>query len=102
MTRFEIRYLIVAPLTLFMLVQFIALAWLDKRSPRWAFSPLILIFVIEDVVYNATVGWFLFGERPREWLFTTRLNTRHDWAMVQRFAGVLNHYDEGHIRRAEW
>lgn len=94
---FEIRYLIAAPVTLFMLVQFIGLAWLDKHLPRWAFAHLIVIFVIEDVLYNATVGWFLFGTPPRQWLFTDRLKQMGVVYERERFAIVLNHYDEGHV-----
>lgn len=96
--RFEIRYLIAAPVTLFILAQFIFLAWLDKRLPRWAFSPLIFVFVIEDVLYNATVGWFLFGTPPRQWLFTDRLNEMGTVPERERFALVLNHYDGGHVK----
>ena len=69
---FELRYLICAPATLALLVQFIILIWLEKRI-----KPLYYVygipFVIQDVIYNVVAGTLMFLEPPREWMFTTRL-----------------------------
>ena len=101
MTRFEITYLIVAPLTLVLLVQFIALAWLDKRLPRWVlwtvFGPITIPFALLDVAYNAVIGTLLFRRLPREWFLTTRLKEMGPDARTERFARVLNHFDKGHV-----
>lgn len=97
MVKYEIRYLLVAPLSLFLLLQFILLAWLDKRLPRWAFSPLIVVFVAQDVAYNLSIATWLFWERPQEWLVTTRLKRMVEDPRIERVALVLNHYDEGHV-----
>ena len=94
--RFEITYLIAAPVTLWMLVQFAFLAWLKPRVPI-LFKPLAVIFVVQDVIYNAVFGSLFFAERPREWLFTDRLKRwSGDWR-VERFARVLNALDTGHV-----
>lgn len=97
MVRYEVTYLAVAPLTLILLVQFIALAWLDKRLPRWVFSPLIVVFSVQDVAYNAVIGTVLFGRLPREWFLTTRLKEMGPDARTARFARVLNFFDKGHV-----
>ena len=97
MTRYELKYLFCAPFTLALLLQFIALAWLDKRLPKWAFSPLIAIFVVQDVAYNATVGWLLFGPPPREWFLTTRLKKQGVDMTTSRFIVTLNEIDPGHV-----
>jgi len=34
---------------------------------------VVLIGLAFDVLANCTVAWFVFEERPREWLVTTRL-----------------------------
>lgn len=94
--RFEVTYLVFAPITLLMLVSFILVDW-----SRDNFKPLLLLigvpFAIMDILYNIVVGSLLFMEWPREWLFTTRLK-RHigDWR-VERFARVLNKVDPGHV-----
>ena len=94
--RFEVLYLATAPLTLWLLVQFIALAWLEKRA-----RPLAILFAVpfvpQDVFYNATVGSLLFWERPREWFFTTRLKRYANQTEAERFKAVLNHFDTGHV-----
>ena len=93
---FEITYLIAAPVTLWMLMQFAFLAWLKPRVPI-LFKPLAVIFIVQDVIYNAVFGSLFFIERPREWLFTDRLKRWHgDWR-VERFARVLNALDPGHV-----
>jgi len=97
MVGFEIRYLIVAPISLVLLVQFIALQWLDKRVPRWSFAPLILVFAVQDVAFNLTLATWIFWQRPRELLLTTRLKGMGADPRAARFALVLNYFDEGHV-----
>ena len=94
--RFEVFYIITAPITFFMLVQFAALAWIDNRA-HWLFRLLAALFIVQDVIYNATVGTLLFWERPREWLFTDRLKRWGDDWRVDRFKRVLNRLDPGHV-----
>ena len=95
---FEIRHLIAAPVTLALLLQFAALAWLMPRLPRPVFWVIAVPFIIQDVLYQITVGTFLFWERPREFMFTTRLK-RLDGIdpHVERFKNVLNELDKGHV-----
>lgn len=95
---FEIRHLMAAPVTLALLLQFAALAWLMPRMPRPVFWVIAVPFIIQDVIYQITVGTFLFWERPREFMFTTRLK-RLDGIdpNVERFKNVLNELDKGHV-----
>lgn len=94
--RFEVTYLVFAPVTLFMLVFFALVDWLRDKH-KVAFWVVGVPFAILDVIYNVVIGSLLFMEWPREWLFTTRLK-RHvgDWR-VERFARVLNKIDAGHV-----
>lgn len=97
---FELRYLVCAPFTLALLLQFIILIWMEKKM-KPLYYPFGIIFVIQDVAYNAVCGTIMFKERPREWLFTTRLK-RLDAAgqlpdCTIRFKHVLNEIDPGHV-----
>jgi len=101
MTRpaFEWCYLIAAPVTLWLLLQFSFYAMLDRFLPRWLVVVLALPFIVQDVIYNLLIGSLLFWEWPREWLFTDRLK-RHDRLGsygVDRFAVTLNALDPGHV-----
>ena len=98
---YEMRYLAAGPFTLLLLVQFAGLFWLDRnvKNARWWFAPLVVVFLIEDFLYQVFVGTFLFLERPRDWLFTgriARMDERGDPRAV-RFKRVLNAIDEGHV-----
>lgn len=99
---FEVRHMIAAPFTLAMLAWFAVYAAIDKVLPRKlvVFLAFITGFVVADALYNWTVGTFLFLERPREWLFTTRLQRLydHDVTATQRFVAVLNALDPQHVR----
>jgi len=100
-TLFEIRHMIAAPVTLFLLAWFALYAALNTFLPRKLVVVLAFLtgFVLADVLYNLTVGSFLFWERPKEWLFTDRLKRLHDADVhaVDRFVVVLNSLDEGHV-----
>lgn len=100
MTRrfwFEVSYLAFAPFTLALLIQFAVLAYLERRFPRPIVAVLAVPFVVQDVLYNAVAGSVMFAERPREWLFTTRLKRLSGRPEVWRFAAMLNELDEGHV-----
>lgn len=48
----------------------------DPKKLKWYHyamgTPWLLIGGLVDVIANATVAWIIFGERPKEWLVTTR------------------------------
>jgi len=100
-TLFEVRHMIAAPFTLAMLAWFAFYALLAEVLPRRVVVVIAFLtgFVLADVIYNWTVGTFLFWELPREWLFTDRLKRLHDADVhaVDRFVVVLNSLDEGHV-----
>ncbi len=97
---FELRYLVCAPFTLALLVQFIILIWLEKNLTA-LYYPFGVLFIIQDVAYNAVCGWIMFGEPPREWVFTTRLKKLDAAGQLEgctiRFKQVLNDIDPGHV-----
>ena len=44
--------------------------------------PMLVIFIVLDVLLNAVIGSVIFVESPREWLFTqrvSRLNNKNNW-----------------------
>ncbi|MFU8834024.1 MAG: hypothetical protein ACNA7F_02015 [Roseovarius sp.] len=101
---FEVRYLIMAPFTLALLVQFAVLMWVQRRVPKpllYLFYPAAAVFLVEDFIYQVVVGTFLFLDRPRDVLFTGRLKRldAQDPAdyQVWRFKRVLNALDPGHV-----
>lgn len=100
-TAYEIRYMIAAPFTLVLLVQYVALYWLEDRVPhaRWWFFWLVIPFLIQNFVFQIVVGTLLFLEWPRDLQFTGRIK-RMDEAgdpRAARFKRVLNESDEGHV-----
>lgn len=101
-TWFEVRHLAAAPVTLCILAWFAFYAWLATFLPRWLVVAIAFLtgFVLADVIYNLTVGSFLFWERPKEWLFTSRLQRLHDAdvSATQRFVVVLNSLEPGHVK----
>lgn len=98
---FELRYLVCALPTFSLLVQFKILIWLEKHAPRPLYILFGIPFVVQDVLYNLTCGTLFFLERPREWLFTTRLKRLDDTGtmpgFIRRFKMTLNEIDPGHV-----
>ncbi|PIY28409.1 MAG: hypothetical protein COZ09_10190 [Comamonadaceae bacterium CG_4_10_14_3_um_filter_60_42] len=101
---FEIRYLIVAPVTLALLVYFMGLfrakPAVDRYKVLWIIAaPFVVVFLVMDALYQLIIGTWLFLERPRDILFTGRLK-RLDEAgdcRVDRFKRTLNEIDPGHV-----
>jgi len=94
--------MLAAPVTLFVLAWFSLYAWINTFLPRQVVVAIAFLtgFVFVDILYNLTVGTFLFWERPREWLFTTRIQRLHDAdvSATQRFIVVLNTLEPGHVK----
>lgn len=96
------RYLLTAPLTAVVLALY-ALGFtvanrLDGMSYQaWKYT-YGTAFLVIDVLYNWTIGTFIWWERPREWVFTERLQ-RHARG-GRGFACILCRYlsiwDEDH------
>lgn len=75
----------------------------------WINYPMYLatvIFVLADVVFNATWGSWVFREAPREWLFTARVKRHYRagadrdskrWHIADEWRVRLNTFDEGHV-----
>ena len=76
----------------------------------WA-SFVAIIFILTDVAYNVTIGSFIFWERPRQLLFTDRLedhkyyyisNSRavngneNSKRLAIKYCKLLGKYDPGH------
>lgn len=101
---FEVRYLISAPATLFLLAFFMALSWakptVDRYKVLWIPAvPFVAVFLVLDALYQLVIGTWLFLERPRDLLFTGRLK-RLDEAgdcRIDRFKRTLNEIDPGHV-----
>lgn len=104
MTRaaFQARYVVALFLGGALLLAYFAIhAGLAKIMPRKivvilaAFDGLIAL----DILWNLTVGTFLFMERPGEWMLTTRLK-RLDLEGaygVEQIKVMLNALDPGHV-----
>lgn len=74
---FEIKYLSMSPFTFALLIQFAILMWLQRNIKKpfiYLFYPLAAIFLIEDFIYQIIPGTIMFGELPKDILFTGRLN----------------------------
>lgn len=60
----------------------------------------VLAFILLDAAFNLFYGTLIFRERPREWLFSSRVQrlvrAGNKHALV--WAGRLNAVDEGHIK----
>lgn len=113
-TWFEVRHMITSFASLALLAWFVPYAWLAKVLPRRVVEWIAMLtgFVLADILYNLTVGSFLFWEPPRisfkswraffksEWLFTSRLQRLHDAdvSATQRFVVVLNSLEPGHVK----
>lgn len=76
----------------------LALFW---RVPCYVALPLFLVL---DLAWNLTVGTLVFGELPRELLFTSRVkrHLRHskgrDQSRAVWWAARLNEIDPGHVK----
>lgn len=94
-TKFELKYLLVAPFTLLLMAWFAV--GMKFRHNRLLVILIGYPFWVYDLVYNWTVGWFLFG-KPEKPLVTDRLKrmqgTHHG---IQRFIDVANEIDPGHV-----
>ena len=75
------------------------------RDMRLTCRVLLVIGWPADVVYNATRGWLMFGERPRELTFSSRIErymrdqaAAPDLPLATWWATFLNVAMEDHIR----
>jgi hypothetical protein len=100
-TAFVTRDRLMGLPTVLMMWQYAGLYWLDRNVPhaRKIFAPLVLIFLIENFVYQVLVGSFIFWDRPRHLQFTQRIQWMADRGdpRVGSFVEVLNEHDKGHI-----
>lgn len=91
--------------TVLLMWQYAGLYWLDRNVPharKWFFL-LILVFIIENFLYQVIIGTLIFGERPRHLQFTQRIQWMHDRGdpRVDRIIDVLNEHDKYHIKTRE-
>jgi len=97
--RYETRYLIAAPAMLVLYVQYALVYQAWNRGGwwlAWFWVPFGLLFAVQNIIFNATFGTFLFLERPRQWFFSDRLRALDD-ARKERFRVLLNAHDKDHI-----
>lgn len=109
---FTVRDYALAPFTFALLLQYIVIytVWNLAFRRHWVgilvLLPLVVPFIIQNVVYNATVGWVLFNERPFTWFFSDRLTHYYYKRTPRNLVGeygasrmvrVLNWFDPGHI-----
>jgi len=99
------RHLAVGPFTLAMYLLF---AWgflvynsLEEgiRKKLWYFGYGVP-FAILDILYNITIGSFIFWELPKELMFTCRITRLKDEGntLAATFCKMLEIYDEGHCQ----
>jgi len=78
-----------------------------KLSTWWKIHllPLGIIGFALDIVFNLTLGTFFFKERPKELLFSKRVQRQLKQGprrtVARRWANRLNLFDPGHIRESE-
>ena len=97
--RYEVRYLIAAPVMLWIYWQYAVTYQLMNRARYLTaviWLPLGIAFALQNVAFNLTFGSFLFWERPRQWFFSDRIRAT-DEARKARFRVLLNAHDPGHI-----
>lgn len=73
---------------------------------RYITFPPVFFFIVGDILYNWTVGSFIFWERPRQALFTDRLiahkagvsvnSTPESKEVATEYCKLLGYYDPGH------
>lgn len=95
----EVRYLIAAPALLWLYWQY-AVVYQCMNRARYLTAviwlPLGIAFAVQNVIFNATVGSFIFWDRPREWFFSDRIRAMTCYRK-ERFKRLLNAHDRGHI-----
>lgn len=75
---------------------------LDSFS-TYAFAPLIVVFILLDILFNLFVGSIAYREFPREFLFTSRTQRHYykgsGWRLqvARTWAKRLNAIDPGHV-----
>jgi hypothetical protein len=102
---YELRYLCAAWFMLWLYWQYAFVYWCIRSAPdRWTWAllpvwlPLGAAFIVQNVVFNATIGALLFRDWPRQWLFSDRLRALpKDDRMLDRFQVLLNYHDPDHI-----
>ena len=95
----EVRYLIAAPALLWLYWQYVVVYRLLNHfgySAALIWVPLGVAFAIQNVIFNATVGSFIFWDRPRQWFFSDRIRAM-TCSRKERFKRLLNAHDRGHI-----
>lgn len=101
------RHWLAWPVTWTMLKLFQFGMFLSDRTPDLVWKPYAIVFIVLDVLYNWTIGAFIFWERPfRTNLFTDRLEEHKWWSgrnqteLSQKLAIYyckrLGEYDPGH------
>lgn len=78
-----------------------------RLTTFWAihYVPGIVVFVVLDCAFNVVFGSIIFRERPREWLFTHRVQRHVDESggyqlhVAVRWGRRLNAVDANHIQR---
>lgn len=99
---FQARYVVALFLGGAVLLAYFAIhaivAW---KVPRKAVVAAAVVdgLVALDILWNLTVGTFLYWERPREWMLTTRLKRldREGAYGVEQIKVMLNALDPGHV-----
>ena len=104
---FEARLMLAAPYVWATLLQFAVLVTLWRLMGRRydlltavTLGPFYLVFLVQNLTFNALVGSFIFWELPREIGFSTRLIRHKEEGGTYgsaRIARILNFFDPGHI-----
>lgn len=101
------RAKVVWPITWTVLMIFAGLMFLYNSKTRWLWFPLYWAFILIDILYNWTVGAFIFWENPfRTQLFTDRLEehkyelganqTAESQKLALYYCERLGEYDKDH------
>ena len=97
---YETRYLIAAPALLWMYWQYVVVYRTMNSRAKWPlvviWLPLGIAFALQNIMFNATFGSFIFWERPRQWYFSDRIRAA-DPARQARYKRLMNPHDPGHI-----
>ena len=96
---YEVRYLIAAPALLWLYWQYVVVYQCMNRAPYLTaplWLPLGLAFALQNIAFNATVGSFLFWERPRQLYFSDRIRAAPQERQT-RYKRLLNAHDPEHI-----
>lgn len=101
------RHLLVGPLTLLMYIWFAFGMTVYNYYQGHSFQKVWYYafgvpFAIADILYNLTVGSFIFWEKPRldELMFTCRITRlmKEGNPLATTFCRMLDVYDEGHCK----